>query len=272
MKNGHDIAPAGPTSGDTANIVDLAQLLEERSAFDRRILQVQKMEAIGQLAGGIAQDFNTLLTVVMGQLDKAEQQLAAHPAIQEQMLACRRALDRSVSLTKGMLEFVRERELRPEALDLAATIDNLAEQLRPALIPRIRVQAEHAPALWPCLADPTQLLNALLALAANGRDAMAAGGILLLATENVRIAAEPSAEGLAPGDYVAVAVADTGAGMTEDVLAKACEPFFTTKPAGKGSGLGLSMVRNFAMRSGGGLAIDSAPGKGTTVRLYLPRA
>jgi signal transduction histidine kinase len=268
--------------------MDKRQMLHEPSAPDgclreaighaagakERLLQVHRLETIGQLAGGLLHDFNNLLLVCDGQLELIEEMVYGLPAVREPLQACRRAFERTRSLTRGMLAFLRDGAPHPEPLNLGGIIDDFTMLLRLAVGSKVRVTVDHALDLWPCAADRNQMLNAVLNLAINARDAMPGGGGLHLAIRNASLAVGDAAvsAGAVPGDYVVLAVADTGTGMPAEVLARASEPFFTTKHHTKGNGLGLSMVQCFAKQSGGTLAIESEPGRGTVVRIYLPRA
>ncbi|HEY1721430.1 MAG TPA: ATP-binding protein [Magnetospirillaceae bacterium] len=254
-------------------ITQLKRLKQERDALEQRLIQVQKMETTSQLAGGLVHDFNNLLAIVVGQLDLVEEKTAGLPEIHEQIRACKRATEQTAQMTRGMLAFMRDQSLHPVVFRPDETVGDLLQLMGQFLGRGLRVEASHPRGLWTCEADPIQLQNALLNLALNARDAMPRGGRVLIATRNLHLD-EAKAAALAdapPGDYVVVSLSDTGSGMTQEVLAKACEPFFTTKPAGKGSGLGLSMVRGFVQRSQGFMRIDTALGRGTTVELYLPR-
>jgi CheY-like chemotaxis protein len=231
--------------------------------------QAQKMEAIGQLTGGIAHDFNNMLAVVTGALSLLERRLARGDTnvgrfIEGAMTGAQRA----TALTQRLLAFSRQQALTPEAVDVNALIENLAELLARTLGEKIEVKSVRAPDLWPAYVDVAQLESAILNLAVNSRDAMPGGGRLIIRTENADIA---DASDIPSGQYVVVRVIDEGAGMPPDVLSRAFEPFFTTKDVGKGSGLGLSQVFGFIRQSGGQMKLDSTPGKGTTAVLYLPR-
>lgn len=245
----------------------------ERAVQESRLqlLRAQKMEAVGQLTGGVAHDFNNLLAVIRGNLELIEEELGTQPHLQRMLQACIRAAERGAALTRSLLAFSRQQPLEPRVVDVNALIDELAELLRRTLPVTIRL-AIKAEATWTCEADPGQLQQAILNLATNAKDAMPDGGRLTIETGDVRLdGAEPQAD-VAPGEYVMVAIHDTGHGMLPDVVARACDPFFTTKEPGKGSGLGLSMVYGFAKQSGGHLRIASEPGRGTSMFLYLRRS
>lgn len=259
--------------GTMHDITDRKRAQLERSELERQLLQAQKMEAVGNLTGGIAHDFNNLLSVIIGHLELAADELADRPQVKEYIATCIRAARRGATLTRSMLAFSRQQPLQPVDMDVAATVGELMELLPRTLGETIELKLVTGPDLWPCLADPSQLQTALLNLALNARDAMPEGGALTIEIANARIDAEQAAQSpeVAPGDYVALAVSDTGTGMPPEVIERAFDPFFTTKDVGKGSGLGLSMVYGFAKQSGGHVTIESEVGRGTCVRLYLPR-
>jgi CheY-like chemotaxis protein len=229
------------------------------------------MEAVGQLTGGIAHDFNNMLAVVVGGIDLARRRLGGPRREVEVHLG--NAMDgatRAAALTRRLLSFARAEPLLPEQIKPKELVGGLTDLLDRTLGERITVRVEGG-GEWPVYVDPHQLENALLNLAVNGRDAMDGEGVITITTSDVSVGAGEMGE-LAAGDYVRIAVADTGAGMTEDVKRRAFEPFFTTKEVGKGTGLGLSQIFGFARQSGGEVTIDSAVGQGTVVSLYLPRS
>jgi PAS domain S-box-containing protein len=250
-----------------ASALDVTALREA----ENQLHQSQKMESVGQLTGGIAHDFNNLLTVVIGSLDTA---LEKSPAdLRPPLQAALGASERGAALIRQMLAFSRRQILAPEPIDLGGLVEGMEDLLRRTLGEEVEIELKPAARLWPALADKGQVESALLNLAINARDAMAPGGKLTIETRNahldddyVRINPE-----VAPGDYVMLAVTDTGSGMPPEVIARAFEPFFTTKATGKGTGLGLSMIYGFAKQSGGHLKIYSEVGHGTTIRLYMPR-
>jgi PAS domain S-box-containing protein len=238
---------------------------------ESRLRQVQKMDAVGQLTGGVAHDFNNLLTIIIGALDLDPQHVPAElrPPIEQAL----RAAERGAALTHRLLAFSRQQTLVAQKLEFNRLIRDMGELLRRSLGEHVEIELTLAPDLWPALADSGQVENSLLNLAINARDAMPDGGKLTIETANVHLDedyAGSNAE-VASGDYVMMAVTDTGTGMAPDVLAHVFEPFFTTKEVGKGTGLGLSMIYGFAKQSGGHVKIYSEIGHGTTVRLYLPR-
>ena len=238
---------------------------------ETQLQQAQKMETVGQLTGGVAHDFNNLLTVVIGSLDLAVERVQAEirPVIESAL----RAAERGAALVRQLLAFSRRQTLMPEALDFNRLVSGMEDLLRRTLGEHIGIEMKLTPELWSALADKGQVESALLNLAVNARDAMADGGKLTIETGNTHLDedyASRNAE-VVPGDYVMLAVTDTGTGMPQDVIEHAFEPFFTTKEVGKGTGLGLSMIYGFAKQSGGHLKIYSEVGHGTTMRLYLPR-
>jgi PAS domain S-box-containing protein len=258
----------------------LEQLVEARTAALRRseaqLLQSQKMEAVGQLTGGIAHDFNNLLTGITGSLELLERRLEQGrlQGLERYVGMAQGAARRAAALTHRLLAFSRQQTLDPRPTDANRLVAGIEEMIRRSIGPAIELRVAEGAALWPTLVDPNQLENALLNLCINARDAMPEGGRLTLATANVWLAeghALTGEHGLPPGAYVAVSVADTGTGMTPEVMARAFDPFFTTKPLGQGTGLGLSMIYGFASQSGGLARIASEPGRGSTVTLYLPR-
>ncbi|MGH8478368.1 MAG: chemotaxis protein CheB [Gammaproteobacteria bacterium] len=238
------------------------------------LAQAQKMEAVGQLTGGIAHDFNNLLTVIGGNLQLLEARLQDDPAGQTLREVAARAAERGAERVHGLLAFARRQVLQPQAVDLNEIIAGMMPVLRQTLGESIEIALAPGADLWAALADRGQVEAALLNLALNARDAMSVGGRLVLETANGTLgqdATTPEAE-LTPGGYVLLCVSDTGEGMSEETKRHAFEPFFTTKTAGRGSGLGLSMVYGFARQSGGHVEVRSERGKGTIVKLYLPRA
>ena len=243
----------------------------EREAAEAQLRQVQKMEAVGQLTGGIAHDFNNMLAVVVGGIDLALRRL--NGPRREVMVHLNNAMEgatRAAALTRRLLSFARSEPLMPERVDSNELIGGMSDLLDRTLGERIRVQIDLGRDTWPAYVDPHQLENAIVNLAVNARDAMDGEGLMRIASENVRLAANEVGD-VRPGEYVKISVTDTGCGMTEEVLNRAFEPFFTTKPVGKGTGLGLSQIFGFAHQSGGEIGIESKLGRGTTVSIYLPR-
>ena len=241
---------------------------------ERKLQQSQKLDAIGQLTGGVAHDFNNMLTVISGTIEVLVEDLANQPELQKTAELIDEAADRCSELIQHLLAFARRQPLQPRDVDVNATVLDIAKLLRPTLGEQVEVNSILEPETASAHIDASQLANSLLNMAINARDAMPNGGKLLLETRNVVLdeayaQANPDAR---PGRYVMLAVSDTGAGMSQDVMDKVFEPFFTTKDVGKGSGLGLSMVYGFVKQSGGHIRIYSEVGHGTTIKLYLPPA
>jgi signal transduction histidine kinase len=243
----------------------------EREAAEAQLRQVQKMEAVGQLTGGIAHDFNNMLAVVVGGIDLALRRL--NGPRREIMVHLNNAMEgatRAAALTRRLLSFARSEPLLPERVDSTELIGGMSDLIDRTLGERIRVDVDIASDTWPIYVDPHQLENAIVNLSVNARDAMQGEGLMRIAAENVRLAANQVGD-IQAGDYVKISVTDTGCGMSPEVLEHAFEPFFTTKPVGKGTGLGLSQIFGFAHQSGGEVGIESEVGRGTTVFIYLPR-
>lgn len=252
------------------SMTDVTELRE----LDERLGQSQKLEAIGQLTGGLAHDFNNILTVITGSMELLHDALSDRKDLLRLTDMTRTAAERGASVTHQLLAFARRQSLRPEAVRVDDLVAAMGIYLRPALGEQITIETEAQAGLWPAFVDPAQLQNALLNLCLNARDAMPSGGNLRILLENKRIDGDAGGRDgdLSPGDYVRVTVADSGIGMTPDLAARAFEPFFTTKDVGKGSGLGLSMVYGFARQSRGQVRLHSDPGRGTRIVLDLPRA
>jgi nitrogen-specific signal transduction histidine kinase/CheY-like chemotaxis protein len=241
--------------------------ITERKQLEQNLLHASKLEAVGRLTGGIAHDFNNMLSVVIGNLDLMQKSLKGNERAQKRVKMALDGAQRCADLTHRLLAFSRRQPLQSATIDVSALMPGLLELMRRTLGENIRVKLAGSDGIWPIKVDQTQLEAALVNLAVNARDAMPTGGELKIELEN-RVA-----ENLAnPGEYVVVSVADTGSGMPSHVLERVFEPFFTTKEAGKGTGLGLSMVYGFVQQSGGHIEVDSLPEKGTTIRLFLPRA
>ncbi len=246
-----------------------AQLaLEEARA---RMVQAQKMEAVGQLTGGVAHDFNNLLAVVLGNLDLARKRLPPDPKLKQLVENSIQAAERGATLTKRMLAFARRQALETAPVEVPELVRDMADLLQRSIGPSIHISTRFPLRVAPALADANQLELALLNLVVNARDAMPEGGAITIAAREETIG-PGSVSGLKPGPYVCVSVADTGTGMDEQTLARAVEPFFTTKGVGKGTGLGLSMIHGFADQSGGRLVLTSKAGAGTTAEIWLPTA
>ncbi|WP_310538573.1 response regulator [Phenylobacterium sp.] len=248
----------------------LVTQIEEREKVEAALRQAQRLEAVGQLTSGVAHDFNNLLTVVLGnvrQLAKAE----TDSTTLRRLDMMEQAAQRGAKLTAQLLAFSRRQKLEPQLVNLNQTVESMRDLLQSTMASHARIETDLDGDLWGALIDPTQIELVILNLAINARDAMEVGGVLTVSTANATLGQPRRAEEPPPGDYVMVAVSDTGTGMPSEVLAKVFEPFFTTKAVGKGSGLGLSQVFGLAKQSGGGVRIDTAPGKGTSVEVYLPR-
>ncbi|MGE5268378.1 MAG: ATP-binding protein [Thiohalocapsa sp.] len=248
--------------------------MAQRGAIEAQLHQAQRMEAVGLLTAGIAHDFNNLLTIVAGNIALLDQQAGEADARRQRLIsAARSGCERASALTKRLLGYARREPADPQRVDINEVISGMTDLPWRSLGDRVTVELRLAPDLWPVFVDPTQLEDALLNLALNARDAMAGVGRLTVATANRHLDEVAAGErpGICAGDYVVVSVTDTGCGMPPEVRDRAFDPFFTTKETGKGSGLGLSQVNGFVTRSGGYCLIDSTPGRGTTIRLHLPR-
>ncbi|ESQ86579.1 hypothetical protein ABAC460_22975 [Asticcacaulis sp. AC460] len=238
---------------------ELRAEIESRREAEAKVAQYERMEAVGQLVGGISHDFNNLLGIIIGNLDLAQRRLArGENQISHHIEAAFDGARRGASLTRRLLAFARKQPLQPVVVDVNGLVSGMGELLHATLGERIAVDLRLEAGLWTTKIDPVQFENALLNLAVNARDAMPDGGRLIIATWN-------------EGDHVVVTVTDTGIGMSEAVLARAFEPFFTTKGVGQGTGLGLSQIHGYLKQSGGHADLESVPGEGTTVILYLPR-
>jgi nitrogen-specific signal transduction histidine kinase/CheY-like chemotaxis protein len=247
----------------------------ERHHLEEHLRQVEKMEAVGQLAGGVAHDFNNLLTAILGYSELlADHQAVLTAGLQEDVLEIKRAAERGATLTRQLLAFSRRQDMRPQLLSLNDVLSGLAPLLRRSLGEHIELVTREEPALALAEVDPHQIERVIMNLALNARDAMPQGGTLLIETANVELDAAycRTRRDSSPGAYVRLSVSDTGHGMERAVLERIFEPFFTTKRPGEGTGLGLSTVYGIVRQSGGHVEVESHPGKGTTFRVYLPRA
>ncbi|MDP9065040.1 MAG: PAS domain-containing protein [Pseudomonadota bacterium] len=278
-------------AGQTAVAIDNARLLEavqqantelERRVSERTqelesahetLRQSQKMESLGQLTGGIAHDFNNMLAVILGSLSLLGRRLdSGDGRAQRYVHAATEGARRAAVLTQRLLAFARQQPLRPEPVDPNQLVGNMSELLRHSLGEALRLETVLAPELWPINVDPNQLENAIVNLAVNARDALGEGGKLTIETQNAHLdERQVAGQGVPAGAYVLIAVSDNGSGMTPETLAKAFDPFFSTKEVGKGTGLGLSQVYGFVKQSSGHVKIYSEVGQGTTVKIYLPR-
>lgn len=257
-----------------AKIAEQQQTMLERDKAEEGLRRAQRLEAVGQLTGGVAHDFNNLMSVMLVHSDLVRGLADGNPKILKSTDAISRAVDRGISLTTRLLAYSRKQSLAPVAANVAGLFDGLTDMLQRTLGETITLKVETAPDLWHALIDPHQFENALLNLAINARDAMPDGGTLVIETANVTLDQDYAdrTDEVTPGDYVLVAVSDTGTGIPSAIQGKVFDPFFTTKDVGKGSGLGLSMVYGLAKQSGGHLSIYSEPGQGTTVKLYIPQS
>ena len=252
----------------TRDITDRRAAQQDLEATRARFIQSQKMEAIGQLTGGVAHDFNNLLAVVLGNLNLARKRLPPDRKLMQLIENSIQAAERGAMLTKRMLAFARRQELTIGPVDVPDLVRGMADLLQRSIGPTILVNTQFPLQLSPALVDANQLELALLNLAVNARDAMPEGGTITIGARETQIGAD-AVGGLAPGRYISLTVTDTGEGMDERTLARAAEPFFTTKGVGKGTGLGLSMVHGFAEQSGGRLLLTSSAGQGTIAELCL---
>ena len=258
---------------DAGRLVGFAEItrdLTERRAADEQLRQAQRMEAVGQLTGGVAHDFNNLLTAIIGNLEMLAPGLPEHGPPRRYAEAALRAAARGSRLIEHLLAFSRRQEIRPQTVSINEILRDSQMLCQKTVGEGIEIELRLQPDLCSCHIDPTQFEASILNLAANARDAMNRSGRLTIATKNVTAGGGGGID-LSVGDYVVVSVGDTGCGMSADVLARAFEPFYTTKEIGKGTGLGLSQVYGFATQSGGAARIESRTGVGTTVRLYIPR-
>lgn len=254
--------------------------IAERMKAEAALRQTQKMEAIGQLTGGVAHDFNNLLTVVMGGLEAIQKHVAfidpsnSAQRIERAATLSMQGAQKAATLTKRLLAFARRQPLDPKPIDSGQLVTGLADMLQRMLGETVRLETVTGAGLWLTQADPGELENALMNLAINSRDAMPGGGRLTIETSNAFLDeayVEAITEPVSAGQYVQIAVSDTGCGIPEDALARVFEPFFTTKEVGKGTGLGLSQVYGFVRQSSGHVKVYSELGEGTTVKIYLPR-
>jgi signal transduction histidine kinase len=254
----------------TRDVTERKQAAEALERANAALFQAQKMESLGQLTGGVAHDFNNLLAVMSNGLDVLSLRLQDH-ADTRMLETMQRAVARGATLTQQLLSFARQQPLKVEKCNLNAIVRSFEAVLRRAVDAAIELEIKQEPRPRPVLLDAARFEAALLNLVVNARDAMPNGGKIIIAVKNVELA-EGAVGALKPGPYVRVAVSDNGSGMLPEVAARAFEPFFTTKEVGKGTGLGLSQVYGFIAQSGGDVVIDSEPGKGTVINVYLPVA
>ncbi|HZB93928.1 MAG TPA: PAS domain-containing protein [Stellaceae bacterium] len=266
------VVPIRDSGGVIAKLLISTHDMTARKRAEETRRQGQKMAAVGQLTGGVAHDFNNLLTAVIGNLELLSQRVR-EPAHAVLIDAAMRAADRGARLTQQLLAFARRQRLEAKPVDLNHLVLGMRDMLLSTIGATIRIETALARGLWPAMVDVNQTELMLLNLAINARDAMPAGGTLTIGSAMLSFGPDQRRPAeLAPGDYLVLSVADTGTGMCEEVRERAFEPFFTTKEVGMGSGLGLSQVYGIARQLGGGVEIDSQPGAGCTVRVYLPRA
>jgi PAS domain S-box-containing protein len=265
------LAPVFDPTGRICRLVGSIRDVTERNRMQQTLQQSQKMEIVGQLTAGVAHDFNNLLQAIIGTLDVMDHMLGAHEAAQQCLSVVRRAAFRGTSLTNRLLTVSRKQNLEPALVDIEEALQELKELSESTLGPRIRLETDIAAHPGPILVDPSQLMTCLINLVVNARDAMPGGGSIQISAETAH-ASDPGAPPGLAGKFVLIRVTDDGCGMQPDVLAHACEPFFTTKELGKGSGLGLAMVQGFAGQSGGAIKVASEFGRGTSVEIWLPLA
>ncbi|HLG84903.1 MAG TPA: PAS domain S-box protein [Bradyrhizobium sp.] len=275
-KDGHDVflSWTGTWSPPVRRHFFIGRDVTEQRAAETQLRHAQKMDAVGQLTGGVAHDFNNILTVITGTIGILQEAVADRPELVSIARLIDDAAERGAQLTRHLLAFARKQPLQPREIDVNALVLEAAKLLRPTLGEQIEIQSELASETWAAMVDPSQLTTAVINLSLNARDAMPEGGKLTLETRNVYL--DETYAGMhsevAAGHYIMVAVSDTGSGITPENLEKVFEPFFTTKEIGKGTGLGLSMVFGFIKQSGGHVKIYSEVGHGTSVKMYLPRA
>jgi len=257
---------------EAVTMLGVATEITERKLLEEQLLQSQKMEAVGQLAGGVAHDFNNILTAIVGYSDLLAAELGDNAQQREDIEEIRKAARRAAALTRQLLSFSRKQVLEPRIVDVNGVVLNLDKMLRSLMSENIELETQLAEDLDAARVDPNQLEQVIMNLAINARDAMPDGGTVTIETANATLGEDYAAKHVSviPGVYVMLAVTDTGCGMTEATKARIFEPFFTTKPAGRGTGLGLSTVYGIVKQSGGNIWLYSEPNKGTTFKIYLP--
>jgi PAS domain S-box-containing protein len=267
------LTPVRNLEGRVDRIVGATRDVTERDEAERQLRRAQRMEAIGHLTGGVAHDFNNLLQVIRGNLELVANAVASNKDASQRVTNALRGADRAAQLTRQLLAFARRQPLEPKVVNLGRLVSDMAEMLRSSLGESVQIETVVAGGLWNTLADPAQVENAILNLAINARDAMPGGGRLTIEITNAVLDAAYGREAeIAPGQYVLLAISDTGHGMDEATRLRVFEPFFTTKGTDKGTGLGLSMVYGFVKQSNGHVQVYSEIDQGTTIKIYLPRS
>ena len=251
----------------TRDITERREAQQEMEKLQLKLAQSQKLDALGQLTGGVAHDFNNLLMVISGSLNALKKVAEDDPKALRAVQAIDAASQRGAALTSQLLSFARRQSVNPQTVDVRGCIYSMRDVLDTGLGSAIELQIEAGDGLWPITVDAAEFETALVNLVINARDAMPQGGKVTVQASNVFLD-----DGASKGDFVAIKVKDTGIGIPDDVLAKIFDPFFTTKPIGKGTGLGLSQVHGFVHQAGGTIAVDSELGKGTTFTISLPRS
>jgi len=276
-RNGDEVVIAASSTaqrvGERYVVTTFARDVTQARAAEQQLIQAQKMEAVGQLTGGIAHEFNNMLTVITGTIEILSEAVKDDPQLSTIAKLISEAADRGAALTSNLLAFARKQPLQPAEIDVNDLIEEIAQLLLATFDKQIEITTRLDDKVWPALVDRGQLSSALLNLAINARDAMPDGGKLVLTTRNVVFGVrEAVAVGVGyAGDYVEIEIADTGTGMAPAILAKIFDPFFSTKDVGKGTGLGLSMVFGFVKQSGGGISVSSREAFGTTFKIFLPK-
>jgi PAS domain S-box-containing protein len=269
-----EVRPWFDTLGNIGGVAFLTEDITDRKRMEAQLLQAQKMQAIGQLTGGVAHDFNNLLTVILGNAEILLGEMNSHDAHRKLVEPIVAAAERGAGLTQLMLAFARRQALEPSTFDLNEVITRMNALLRRTIGENVEVDLRLTKPLWTVTADIRQMETAILNIVLNARDAMPQGGKLTIETSNVELSDDFAARSVEviPGQYVLMALSDTGIGMAPEILERIFEPFFTTKPVGKGTGLGLSMVHGFVKQTGGHIQIYSELGHGTCAKVFLPRA
>ncbi len=250
------------------------QLEQDKRAAEAALGEARQMEAVGQIAGGVAHHFNNLLMVMLGNVERLKVRLADDPEQADLADNLLRAIERAAEINQSLVTFTRRQVLRPKVVDLNLLLAGMLDDMRKAVGEAVEVQLEASPDLWPVWVDASQFRSVLLKLARNGREAMPKGGHLIVSTANADVPPWNGAleQDPPPGEYVTLAISDNGTGMAPEVVERAFEPFFSGKGLAEKVGLGLSVVYGFARQSGGTVTIESSEGEGSTVRIYLPRA